>query len=275
MNPDTNESAHATYTAVPGRTADDHNEIVAVTPDGLRLEPRNERGVPHNIESLIQLMEPPEDKPDPPDLAIALAARGVVYGMTSLSRGRPLLPAERNTGIDHVAAQVLVVSRSQRWREAVSTALLGSWCDPLWDSGHLPVTALGALKAEARVLHRQLVPVWQRGPRHGRVLSLDADLGGLSLYDLVASNDDLLEQAAGTDFTDERLIALLPCLNPAEQQVVFALAGGEGTTWTEAAAVAGATDPEAFGERVRRKTRRLAAEQRRRTELTRPVPPAA
>ncbi|MEH0415976.1 hypothetical protein [Streptomyces sp. B21-083] len=41
-------------------------------------------------------------------------------------------------------------------------------------------------------------------------------------------------------------------------------AEGEGTTWTEAAAAVGASAPDAFGERVRRKAKLLGAEQRRR-----------
>lgn len=65
-------------------------------------------------------------------------------------------------------------------------------------------------------------------------------------------------------FEDERLNAVIRGLAPAEQRVVFAYAEGEGTTWTEAAASTNATAPAAFGDRVRRKAQRLAAEQRRR-----------
>lgn len=65
-------------------------------------------------------------------------------------------------------------------------------------------------------------------------------------------------------FENERLNTVLRALDPAERQVVFAYAEGEGTTWAEAAAAAGATDPDAFGERVRRKAKRQADEQRRR-----------
>jgi hypothetical protein len=175
--------------------------------------------------------------------------------------------------MDGFGAEVLVTPRSDRWREAVSTALLGNWCDPLLSTGHLPSTALGALKAEARSVHRQLAPVWKRRTRHGRVLSLDAALGGgLSLHDLVAADVDLLARAAGGVFEDERLNTVLGGLDPAERRVVFAYAEGEGTTWAEAAAAAGATDPEAFGERVRRRVRRLADEQRRRTAQRRTSP---
>ncbi|WP_157880787.1 hypothetical protein [Streptomyces griseoruber] len=173
-------------------------------------------------------------------------------------------PAAQDASLDYTA-RTLLLPRSPRWREAVSTALLGDWCDPLWEGERLPTTALGALKAEARAVHHQLVPVWRHGTRAGRVLSLDADLGGLSLYDLVAPDVDLLTRATGGVFVDERLNTVLRGLDPAELAVVLAYAEGEGTTWAEAAAHIGAAGPEAFGERVRRKARRLAAEQARRT----------
>ncbi|WP_420313298.1 hypothetical protein ACOB87_44160 [Streptomyces sp. YS-B37] len=152
----------------------------------------------------------------------------------------------------------------------MSTALLGSWCDPLWRTGYLSAAVLGALRAEARTLHRQLVPVWRRGTRAGRVLSLDADLGGLSLHDLIAADVDLLAREAGKVFEDERLNTVLRGLTEAERAVVFAYARGEGTTWAEAATHVGASDSDALGEGVRRKAKRLAAEQARRAALLAP-----
>ncbi|MGW4274880.1 hypothetical protein ACWEGQ_21520 [Streptomyces seoulensis] len=107
----------------------------------------------------------------------------------------------------------------------------------------------------------------QRMPRpsHGRVLSLDAVLGdGISPYDLIAAEADLLPRIAHGVFEDERLNAVLRGLDQVERDIAFAYGEGEGTTWAEAAAFVGAPNPEAIGERVRRKTKRLAAEQRRR-----------
>ncbi|MFF4661338.1 hypothetical protein [Streptomyces sp. NPDC001381] len=95
------------------------------------------------------------------------------------------------------------------------------------------------------------------------MLSLDSDLGGgLSLHDLVATDIDYLIHTAGGVFVDERLNAMLHALDPAERSAVYAYAEGEGTTWTEAAAHAGAADPAAFGERVRRKAKRQTARRR-------------
>lgn len=199
------------------------------------------------------------------DLVEALRLRGRTTGVVEyLTDNTSVSLASCPGEVDAFATTALVLPRSDRWRQAVATALLGDWCDPLFRAGLLPHTALGALKAEAQTLHRQLVPLWRRRTRHGRMLSLDADLGGLSLYDLVAADADLLTGTTGGLFEDERLNCVLRGLHPAERRAVFAYAEGEGTTWSEAAAVAGATDPEAFGERVRRKARRLAVEQARR-----------
>ncbi|WP_333738218.1 hypothetical protein [Streptomyces sp. IBSBF 2806] len=204
----------------------------------------------------------PRTAPDNDDLSAAMKVRRDVVEVD----GTVSLPE----ALDGVAKDVLVLPRSERWHEAVSTALLGDWMDPLFSTGYLPDTALGALKAEACSVHRQLVPVWRRRTRHGRVLSLDADLGGLSLYDLVADDVGSLAHTIGGVFEDERLNRVLRGFDPAERAVVFAYAEGEGTTWTEAAARVGVADPKAFGERVRRKSKRLAAEQRRRVAQRQP-----
>jgi hypothetical protein len=192
-----------------------------------------------------------------PELAQALVTQFLIGTIAD----DHLLP----NALDDLARRTLVIPRSERWQEAISTALAGDWSKDLWSEGHLPLTAVGALKAEARMVHRQLVPVWRRRTRHGRVLSLDAVLGdGLSLYDLVAPEVDHLTRAEHGVFEDERLNAVLRVLTHGERQIVFAYAEGEGATWSEAAAFVGAPNPVATGERLRRKVKRLAAEQRRR-----------
>ncbi|GAA2301634.1 hypothetical protein GCM10010234_50660 [Streptomyces hawaiiensis] len=229
----------------------------ATSPDLLHVTPTDD-GIARGPErgSLIG------DLTRQPELVQALKLRGKISGaLETLLDIRDSITPDT---VDRFASRVLVVPRSERWREAVATASLGSWCEPFFETGHLSTTALGALKAEARAAHRQLVPVWRRRTRHGRVLSLDADLGGLSLYDLVAADVDLLAHTTGGVFDDERLNTVLRSINPAERAVVFAYAEDDARTWTEAATAAGANEPEAFGERVRRKTRRLAAEHTRR-----------
>jgi hypothetical protein len=50
---------------------------------------------------------------------------------------------------------------------------------------------------------------------------------------------------------------VLEQLDDSERKVALLSASEPGTTWTEAAALAGASNPEAYGERVRRKLHRL------------------
>ncbi|MFC8663997.1 hypothetical protein ACFUI0_17600, partial [Streptomyces sp. NPDC057199] len=115
----------------------------------------------------------------------------------------------------------------------------------------------------------RLVPLWRRHTRHGRVLSLDANLGdGQSLRDVLATRPGTQTHQPGSLVDDQRIGALLRGLAPAKRRVVLARASGEARTWTEAAAFVGAENPVTFGERVRRKVERLRAEQERRRQLS-------
>ncbi|MCX4768073.1 hypothetical protein OG562_45610 [Streptomyces sp. NBC_01275] len=96
------------------------------------------------------------------------------------------------------------------------------------------------------------------------MLPLDADLAALSMDSRNAA-DALLTCTAEAVNEDGRLTAsVLQGLHPGEREVVFAYTAAVGRSWKEAAAVLGVRDAAAVGERVRRKVRRLAAEQRRR-----------
>ncbi|MET9720317.1 hypothetical protein ABZZ46_33640 [Streptomyces rochei] len=171
--------------------------------------------------------------------------------------------------VEAFAADVLGLARSARWREAVSTALLGDWVEPLFSGQRLDDAAVTRLRAEARITHRHLVPLWRRRTRHGRVLLLDTPLGdGLSLHDLASGITDTEAPLLEHDPEDARLAALIRALRPAERAAALAWADPNVRSWTEAAQQAGVDDPIAFGERVRRKCRRLAAELARRRSLT-------
>ncbi|MEU9662885.1 hypothetical protein [Streptomyces chartreusis] len=226
---------------------------VLTTNDGLSLRWRDESAPTRSR---------PKAERTAHDLWTLLSAR------SDLLQGSPL-------DVTPTVAEVLVQPRGERWSEAQQTALLGSWSDALWDSGRLPGATVGDFKAEVRALYRELLPLWRRGTRRGRVLSLDADLGGVCLYDLIAADVDCLAHTTGGVFDDERLNTVQRGLAPAERQTVYAYATADGATWTEAATEAGSSDPDAFGERVRRKVKRLAAEQQRRTAQRQfPRPPA-
>jgi hypothetical protein len=156
-----------------------------------------------------------------PDLMAALEARADAL-------------RNRQDKVENFAARVLGVNRSTRWGEAVSTALMGDWTRSLDEHGRLQPEALGQLRAEARTLHRQLVPLWRRRVRRSRLLLLDAPLGdGLCLYDLVTDRANLSDALLGTAIHDDRLVRIVQHLTPEERLVVVALATGDGTTWTE------------------------------------------
>jgi hypothetical protein len=125
--------------------------------------------------------------------------------------------------------------------------------------------------SEARRIHRELTPVWPRRVAGQRLWSLDAAFGdGLTLHD-VTSGPDPHEVLFGALPDDSRIAAVLAQLKPPERAVAMAWADSEVTSWAEVAAdaIALAPDrfsgfaPEALGERVRRKLKRLGAEHKR------------
>ncbi|MFG1755994.1 hypothetical protein [Streptosporangium sandarakinum] len=162
------------------------------------------------------------------------------------------------SGSESFPSKQLVLPRGPQWDQAIHTALLGDWADPLTNGGRIDPSVLSRIKSDAQTIHRQLVPIWRRRVRRSRVLLLETQLGdNLTLHDLVAGElrmDDLVFEAA---FDDERINAVLAQLDPAERRVAMAWAHPTIATWTEAARFAGAASPEAYGERVRRKLKRL------------------
>ncbi|MFJ4368898.1 hypothetical protein ACIP4S_32850 [Streptomyces chartreusis] len=162
------------------------------------------------------------------------------------------------------AAQGLGVRRGPRWQEAVSTVLAGDWTLPLYLGEALDVGAvLHRLASDVRRTHRQLTPLWRRKVLGVRVRLLDTPVtADLTLHDIAATVP--YRRDATSEVADARIAAVLSALRPPERAVVLAWADAGVSTWAEAAWCAGAPDPDAFGERVRRKVRRVVAEQQRR-----------
>ncbi|MER8188165.1 hypothetical protein [Kitasatospora sp. NPDC094015] len=210
---------------------------------------------------------PLKDRPEvrhTPDLACALNAREALSD-AKVQRGPGITELDTDVLVRGLLTHSLCLPTSARWEQAAGDALLGDWVAPLTTDGRLSPLAVGALKAEVRSIHRQLVPLWRRGTRHGRTLSLDIPIGnGLSLYEVLASRPSATELAAAGEPDDPRLAALLRALTPEEGRVVRAWAQRGIATWADAAWSAGAADPQTAGERVRRKVRYLVVEQDRR-----------
>lgn len=153
--------------------------------------------------------------------------------------------------------------RGERWQEAFGIALIEDWQIP---RGAWPGRHLCNLLTEARHAHRDLTPLWRRRVRGQRVLLLDTPLGdGATLYDLVPNAaPHHFQELTDLEFDDPRLATVLNGLDPRELKVAQTFAYHGTASWTDAAACAGESNPEAFGERVRRKLKRLSKEASRR-----------
>jgi hypothetical protein len=200
-----------------------------------------------------------------PAVSAALRARDFALQMPEPSEGLSRKGGTSNP-LDDFLQRHLVVPGGPKWREAASTALAEDWCIELPASVSIDELFTGALKPDVRAIHRQLVPVWEHKINGLRVLQLEAPLGagGLTLLDVVAGGlrmEDLVFEAG---FDNPGIDAVLRGLTEDERRVAMAWAHPYTDTWTEAARFAGATDPERFGERVRRKLKRLGIEYTRR-----------
>ncbi|ESQ01789.1 hypothetical protein B590_30428 (plasmid) [Streptomyces sp. PVA_94-07] len=181
--------------------------------------------------------------------------------------------------VDRFATEVLGLWRGGRWHEPVSTALLGNWADPLvQDGGRITPAFLDAFKAEVKTLHRAFTPLWRRRTGGHRLWSLDFCLAdGLTLHDLASSGPDPYEVLTGALPDDPRIVRVLNRLTPVERAVTMAWASWSVTSWTEAAAevTALAPDrfagccPEALGDSVRRRLKRLGQQHRDRAAAAR------
>ncbi|MFC8658151.1 hypothetical protein ACFUCT_23570 [Streptomyces parvus] len=174
--------------------------------------------------------------------------------------------------VDRFASEVLGLWRGGRWREPVSTALLGDWADPLvQDGGRITPAFLDTLKAEVKALHRASTPLWRRRAGGHRLWSLDFSLGdGLTLHDLASRGPDPYEVLTGALPDDPQVVRVLDQLTPIERAVTMAWASWSVTSWTEAAAEVIALAPDRFagycpkdlGDSVRRRLKRLGQKHR-------------
>ncbi|MFJ5142783.1 hypothetical protein [Streptomyces sp. NPDC088707] len=149
------------------------------------------------------------------------------------------------------------LGRWSGWNEPISTALLGSWANPLYDEGRLSPGALDLFLADASVINKQLKPIWHRQTNREYVRLLDAPLShGMTLYDVLSGQPATDLSFEG--FEDSRLIQILEALSIDDREVVMWRSRRGITSWAEAAAAAGLPKPAVAGNNVRRKVQRLA-----------------
>ncbi|WP_405891388.1 hypothetical protein OG427_38895 [Streptomyces sp. NBC_00133] len=203
--------------------------------------------------------------------ALYCAAQGLDEGVRFCAELPELWPGRRGHG--------------ERWRNAVSTAVIGTWAEPLNTGGSIGPADLDRLRAETRATHRQLTPMWHRKVHGDRLWSLDFEFGeGLTSYDVLCCGLDPFEVVSGTMHDDPRINAALAQLSPAMRAVATAYGDTRSMlTWTEAAVRAAELAPELFreikdlkrfGDKARSRLSYLGKEHRKRAQKGIPVPRA-
>jgi hypothetical protein len=155
--------------------------------------------------------------------------------------------------------------------EAVSAALL----EEGWDAD-IPED-LARLLTDLRIRTvrqaRVLRPIWETQLNYRTIGRLDHTVASsngtlLTVADLVPDPQTTEDLVLANECEEQRLRRVLSRLKPEELRVTNVYAGHSELTWAEAARLAGAADPDAMGERVRRKLKRLGAEHNRRLVQT-------
>ncbi|MGW7824756.1 hypothetical protein ACWGLF_43490 [Streptomyces puniciscabiei] len=159
--------------------------------------------------------------------------------------------------VDAFARTWLGLRRPQPWRAAVEMALLGDWVDALGRHLSNDAEIMELLHRHTDREHRCLQPLWERksGGRRVRLLE-DPVAPGVSLRDVIADHRRPEDGLLLGEVEDPRILAVLTHLAPAERAVAMTYST-QPMTWAQAAAEGGAGEPEAFGNRVRRKLKRL------------------
>ncbi len=155
--------------------------------------------------------------------------------------------------------------------EAVSAALL----DEGWDVGipEDPAYLLTDLRSRTVRQARVLRPIWETQLNYRTIGRLDHTVTTsngtlLTVADLVPDPQTTEDLVLANECEEQRLRRVLTRLKPDELQVTNVYAERSKLTWAEAARLAGAADPAAMGERVRRKLKRLGTEHTRRLVQT-------
>ncbi|MGW7317402.1 hypothetical protein [Streptomyces sp. NPDC054865] len=181
-------------------------------------------------------------------VAAALAARQAILESETVDGWKPAVAEFVN--------RLLGISRpNAEWLEAMSTALLGNWCSPPDTTTPEAVGNLDELRREAQVVHRQLMPLWERKTGPGRVWAFDYLLpSGGHLHEIIDNSYRIEDEVLPWEPEQKDARAVFGRLKAGEQHVARAYALGGGT-WEEAATEA--CQAEMTGRRVMRKLRRL------------------
>ncbi|MGW0833999.1 hypothetical protein [Streptomyces prunicolor] len=176
----------------------------------------------------------------------------VVRRIQAVAAARQAAIAGEHEIVDQLITELLCLPLTEQWRDAVEMALMDDALNP----DRIDKSCLSLLHTLARAERLRWAPLWMRKARGGRLVLLSQQTG-VDVTDHQSPEVVLLN----SEFDDERLSFVLGGLTELERRLVQTWAG-LGGSWGEAASAQG-LDVRA-GERVRRKVRRLGAEQIRR-----------
>ncbi|MFG2692356.1 hypothetical protein [Kitasatospora sp. NPDC048407] len=221
------------------------------------------------IKFIVESASYPGDK-DLKDVVENLA--GVVIAMVELLLTLETIPAAENVlgavlaarsaaidgdtaAVDEFSRSWLGLSDPARWREAVEMALLGDWVDTLGRGLTGRAELADRLHRHTRAEHLHLQPLWERKTSGRRLALLSQPVGtDQVLADLLTDHRTPELAALMAELSDSRLASVLRKLPDDEATMAHHWADGT-DSWTHAAETLGL--PAAFGERVRRKLKRL------------------
>jgi hypothetical protein len=159
--------------------------------------------------------------------------------------------------VDEFSRVWLNLSQPQPWRAAVEMALLGDWVEALGRHLSGDVEIMKLLHHHSHLERRCLQPLWERKCGGGPVRLLENPVvPGVSLRDVITDDQRPEDGLLLGQVEDSRVLAVLAHLAPQERAVTMAYST-QHMTWAQAAELCGSDDPERFGNRVRRKVRRL------------------
>ncbi|GAA1386061.1 hypothetical protein GCM10009639_09410 [Kitasatospora putterlickiae] len=142
-------------------------------------------------------------------------------------------------------------------------ALLGNWTESLGHGGASDLRIANLVKHQAAIEHRHLQPVWEHRVRDRRTALLGEPIGtDLTVADLLTDHRSPETETLLAELADSRLLAVLRSLAADEQALARAWADS-GDTWNQTALDAG--PPPGFGERGRRRLKRLGTRHTERT----------
>lgn len=157
--------------------------------------------------------------------------------------------------VDAFSQTWLGLSKPERWREAVEAALLGDWVNTLGTGQGSDPAVVWLLRRHADIEHRFLQPLWERTVGGKKLALLSTPTGpNQVLGDLLVDGRLPEDTALGAEYGDSRIVSVLRALGDDEAMVADQWAWMR-DSWEKAAVDTG--QPAAYGERVRRKLKRL------------------